>query len=60
MESAMDVPGIQVDRAIVLLFLDHKQIVGFGQVLTLLVRLAATRSMEDTTVLDDDTPAQHR
>ena len=56
----MDVPGapkFEVEQS-VLLFLDHKQVVGFGQgSYAIGPEKKATRSMEGTTVLEDETPA---
>ena len=56
----MDVPGapkFEIGQS-VLLFLDHKQVVGFGQgSYAIGPERKATRSMEDTTVLDDSSPA---
>lgn len=58
----MDVPGspkFELGQS-VLLFLDHKQIVGFGQgSYAIGPERKATRSMEDATILDDETPGSN-
>lgn len=56
----MDVPGAPKfeEGQSVLLFLDQKQVVGFGQgIYAIGPDRTATRSMEGTTVLDENTPA---
>ena len=59
-DITMDVPGAPKfeEGQSVLLFLDHKQVVGFGQGLYAIgPDKTATRSMEGATVLDESTPA---